>query len=126
MRWWPYLGEGRQKDAGLALPSRPRDQDSEDRGLEGISGICNDFIEELHKHCQEYFFPSEYSKVDINQAITTFYGLPGVFYTSEDVLTVSLEIGPDSPYRKGLEYAVRRVNEQNIFDYSGRRLWLEM
>ena len=47
-------------------------------------------------------------------------------YEAKDHTTVLLGIPPSSPYRKDIEYALRRVNERHIFDYFGRKLWIEI
>lgn len=100
---WPYFGESLQE-----------------------APIFRDFVGALHKYCQRQFFPPAHSNDDINCFIADVYGAPGSYYEGEGHLTVFLDVEKGSPYRKDLQYAVKRVNERHILDYCGRRLWLEI
>jgi hypothetical protein len=126
MAQWPYLDESMQEGPILTLPEEIKGQDVPNETLESLSGICDDFIEVLRNFCWKHFFPPHYSRTNINQILAEIYNVPGAFYASGDILAVSLDINRGAAYRSQLEYAARRVNEQNIFDYSGRRLWLKV
>jgi hypothetical protein len=124
MSYWPYLGERTDDGQIFMLPSVAAEE-SEVNAPNTVPDICSDFIGALHGYCQRHFFPPTYSKIDIHNLITSIYGIPGVFYGSEDEITVFLEMSADSVYRKDLEYAVKKVNERNIFDHTGRKVWLQ-
>ena len=128
MSQWPYLGESLQENPVFALSSREHEQNREKEKEAGKKdfNIFVDFIGALHGYCQKHFFSPAYAKIDIKHLITSIYGVPGVYYEQEDTLSVFLDVEKGSVYHKDLEYAVKRVNERRILDYSGRRLWLEI
>jgi hypothetical protein len=89
-------------------------------------GVFYDFIEALHGYCQKHFLPLAYSEIDITHLTTNIYGVSGTCFEKENTIGVSLNAEKRSGYYKDLEYAVKRVNERRILDYSGRRLWLDV
>ena len=128
MSQWPYLGESLPEDPVFVLSLGEHDQSKETEKEAGKKdfNIFIDFVGILHGYCQKHFFSPAYAKIDISQLITSIYGIPGVYYGKEDTLSVFLDVEKGSEYHKDLEYAVKRVNERHILDYSGRRLWLEI
>lgn len=121
---WPY------RDDMPSETSRFRYEQKEalfpDQILDNFSGIFNDFIEALHGYCQKHFFSENYSRINIRNSMPIIYDIPGCVDESQEAIKVFLKVAAVSPQRRDLEYAVRRVNEAHIFDYTGRRLWLEI
>jgi hypothetical protein len=128
MSQWPYFGESLQEAPIFVLPpgNHEESQKRENKDEKKDFSIFRDFVGALHKYCQRQFFPPAHSKDDINCFIADVYGVPGSYYEGEGHLTVFLDVEKGSPYRKDLQYAVKRVNERHILDYCGRRLWLEI
>lgn len=128
MSQWPYLGESLQEAPIFVLPPGKSDesQEMENRAEKKDFSVFSDFVGSLHKYCQKQFFPPVHSNDDISSFIENVYGISGIYYEREHDLNIFLDVEKESPYRKDLEYAVKRVNERHILDYSGRRLWLEI
>jgi len=125
---WPYFGEAEQGPSeNDRLPNRGGVADStiQKSGELEFQDIFSDYAQMLSQYCQKYYFPPHYSRIDINNMIQMVYETQGSFYEAKDHITALLEIPAASPYRKDIEYALRRVNERHIFDHFGRKLWIE-
>lgn len=81
-------------------------------------------LEDLNDYCQRHFFPKEYEQYDLETMKARFYSLPGQAVEGDYFLKVAL--APEEGFKdmKGLEYAVRRINENNIHNNFGKRLVL--
>jgi hypothetical protein len=121
---WPY-GEGLIPETDQ-FQYEPRDTSFSDKILDDFSCISNDFMESLHGYCQKHFFSENWSKISMRDLMPISYDIPGCINISQRTMRVALKTATASSYRKDLEYAVYRVNESYIFDYLGRRLWLEI
>ncbi|HQP10285.1 MAG TPA: hypothetical protein PKV41_02740, partial [Candidatus Omnitrophota bacterium] len=125
MMRWPYFGEDIKEGSVLELTDSSAVQELPEESIGNVQEMCNDFIVSLHRYCQKHFFPKNYSRIDVNSLLATVYGMSGTFYALKDSMVVSLDMDQGLGYYKDLQYAVRKVNERHIFDYSGRRLWLK-
>ncbi len=77
----------------------------------------------LNRHCQRHFFPPEYSRQDISVMKSRFYQLPGYLVRGEHFLSISLKLSEDYVYKQDLEFAIKRLNEREILDPTGLRLF---
>jgi len=126
---WPYFGEADQAppenshlpDKGGADRSTPQ----ESSNLE-LQDIFSDYVGKLSQYCQKYYFPPNYSDIDVSHMIKTVYETSGSIYEAKEHTAVFLEVPPMSSHCKDIEYALRRVNERHIFDHFGRKLRIEI
>ena len=125
MLQWPYLEEASDGELVLTIPQNLKEQKEREEKKENV-GIFIDFVETLGQHSQRHFFPPAYAKNDVSHLITSIYDISGSYCETNTYLKVFLEAEKDSVYRKDLQYAVKKVNERHILDYSGRKLWIEI
>lgn len=121
MSRWPYFGLPARNVSVLSC-----DISETKRREMPVTDIFRDFIESLHGYCRRHFFPQACSSMNVTELIPILYDLPGNFHETKERVAVSLEIPDSAVHRKDIEYAVRRVNESHVFDYAGRRLWLDV
>ncbi len=79
----------------------------------------------LNRYSQEAFFPSAYCDLDLSSMIAMFYNIAGYLQCTKELVKVEL-IMPKAeyPYQNDLALAVRKVNERNISDFQGRKLFV--
>jgi len=126
---WPYFGVAEQvlhKKSHLPKRGVAARNTIHKSGILEFQDISSDYVQMLNQYCQKYYFPPNYSGVDINNMIQMVYDTQGSFYEAKDHTTVLLEIPTASVHRKDIEYALRRVNERYIFDHLGRKLWIKI
>lgn len=95
--------------------------------LDGTGDIWRhvDFLlSAINNYCQRHFFPPHYEQLNFPTVKQRFYDLPGHIVKKQDCLMVRLLLPGGYAYRKDLEYALRRLNESNIRDYSNIRLMM--
>jgi hypothetical protein len=77
---------------------------------------------DLNHYCQRHFFSKEYGRLDFEEMKESFYSLPGQVVEEDHFLKVTLVPENGFKHLKGLEYALRRVNESDIHNNFGKRL----
>lgn len=94
-------------------------------------GLCEQ-IEALllifNKYCQRNFFPEHCAQLDFPSMRARFYGLPGYIDIGIETMTATLVVsGEDYSDLDALRYAVRRLNENDIFNHiSNKKLILQV
>lgn len=76
--------------------------------------------------CQRHFFPYGYRFADFSTMKQRFYGLPGKLKRKDKNLYISLFVPKEYPYSNDLFYAVRRINESDIVDSFGNKIWFKV
>ncbi len=79
-------------------------------------------LSSLSRYCQRRFFPAHYEALEFLDLKERFYGLEGVVERAAGLITVTLQVPSGYAHRSDLEYAIRRLNESDIRDYSATRL----
>ena len=121
---WPYLGEQQQDISNLSAECSWGEGGSPSIG--SIKDVFKDFAFSIHLYGVQQYFPQSLRDMGVNDFIERIYDIPGAAHQTEDCLRVSLQVPSSWEYIKALEYAVKRVNESCVFDYSKRRLWLSI
>ena len=80
----------------------------------------------LHQYCQRHFFPEAYSSRDISAITNRFYQLPG--YLEKDAYSLKISLKPPEgyPYRRDLEYAIKKLNAAQVHNDAGLQLVLRI
>lgn len=86
----------------------------------------NFLINRLSSFSQKQFFPKEYEKADYLTMKQKFYTIPGEMEFNKGSILVSLTAPAGYNFTKELSYAAKRVNEADIRDPLGNRLWLKV
>jgi len=83
-------------------------------------------LNNLSISAQRHFFPYGYRFADFSAMRERFYSLPGRMKRKDKNLYISLLVPKNYPYSNDLFYAVRRINESNITDSFGYKLWFKV
>ena len=75
---------------------------------------------------QRHFFPYGYKFADVSTMRERFYSLPGKLKRKDKNFYISLLPPKDYPYSNDLFYAVRRINESDIRDIFGCKIWFKV
>jgi hypothetical protein len=121
---WPYFDAVKQEVSRLMI--EPLLSAEKNDKIGNFSGIFRDFAYSLHQYASKRFFQQNFSLTDVNNFISCIYSKSGRIYKSDDSILVTLDLPQTYKYLSDLEYAVRRVNESQIYDSSGRRLWINI
>jgi hypothetical protein len=121
---WPYFDTEMQEISRLI--GDPVQQPKPILRINNFSDIFLDFAYCLHHYSCNHFFPQDIASTDTNEYISDIYNTSGRIHELDDAVLVTLEAASAHKRRDSLEYAVRRVNESQIFDHSGRRLWMNI
>jgi len=91
-------------------------------GTPDVGTIAHFLMASLHNYCQRHFFPPQYEAVNFEATQERFYRLGGFVSEEDKRIVVSLVIPEGYAFTKDLQYAIRRFNENDIWDYSGNRI----
>jgi len=80
----------------------------------------------LHNYCLKHFFPLGYEKLSYQQIKERFYDLEASIIEKENVRIIELRIPNNYSFLKDLEYSLRRINENCLFEPDGKRLWFSL
>ncbi len=124
---WPCFQESKSLQNFLQ-PNVSEEYVSQDENISNDLSEANDLhiaLNYLNRYGQEAFFPSAYGDLDLSSMTSIFYNIAGYLQCTKELVKVEL-IMPreDYPYQNDLALAVRKVNERNISDFQGRKLFL--
>ena len=88
-----------------------------------INGLFYYYLMALDFYVMWHFLPFGYEDKDFSTIKERFYTLKAGLKKEKDYILLTFQPPPEYPYLKDLEYACRRVNEREIFNYEGKRLW---
>lgn len=133
MERWPNLNEGPllswlKERNFVQPPANPEVKGKNDfinKSLDA-SELFHDFGTALHQYCQRHFFHREISSRDLTQMKSIYYNIPGHLDQQEGFSRIVLSPPDSYAHDQDLEYAVKRLNESNIIDPVGRRVWVEI
>ncbi|HOX54304.1 MAG: hypothetical protein PHI86_01515 [Candidatus Omnitrophica bacterium] len=98
--------------------------------LPASTAVASDNIKTLLSNlsisCQRHFFPYGYRFADFATMRQRFYGLPGKVKRKDKNLYINLIVPKDYQYSNDLFYAVRRINESDIIDPFGNKIWFKV
>ncbi len=133
---WPNLQEG-FRDYGRKVElftytanSRPIFS-TERIGLEKImpedaAGVFECCLKALDLYVRYYFLPLGYENKDLLTAKERFYDLECKLSPEKDFILAAFSPPPGYSFLKDLQYACRRINENEILFADGKRLWCEV
>ena len=93
--------------------------------VEELKEIFANYIKTLDSYLRWYFLPAEYQQKDFVFTSENFYKLPAMFVADKTKASVKLQVGPDYPYFRDLEYLIHRFNERQIDLEVGQSFCLE-
>lgn len=133
---WPNLEEGCQYFLNkIKLSTYVKDKlrvsevnlsalsESQELSLERMFGFWRI---KLNEYCQNSFFPPPYKDLDILRLKEQIYEIGGRVEAETGHFQIKFNVQSDYKYLNDLEYACRRVNEKNIVDYSGKKLYFDI
>ena len=88
--------------------------------------IFSEHFTKLNTYCQRHFFYKDLPNKEVNQLMETVYEISGNMCELGQMIMVSLECPSSYPHRNLIECAAKLVNQRHIFDYYGRKLWLDL
>lgn len=121
---WPYFWKS--EDGTLNQSKRRTEEMQNNQSVKEFSDIFTDYAQSLQGYCKRHFFQKSDFEKNVNRFMQAIYGVSGYYYETEDSIMVSFDVPESEAYREDLVHAVRCVNKSHIFDYHGRRLWLEI
>jgi len=80
----------------------------------------------FHKYCQRHFFPLSYEQLDFSAIKDRIYSLGGRLVETADTLEVVFPVKRGWNFTDDLSYAIRRINESEIRDPSGRQMRMKI
>lgn len=80
----------------------------------------------LNQYCQRHFFPSHYAQLDFLAIRDRIYTLNGYLLEKPDILEIIFSVPPKWAFTDDLNYAIKRVNEYQIKNSSGRQLYMRL
>ncbi len=83
-------------------------------------------VNNLNNLCQRHFFGPECENLDFASMRKRFYSLSGQIERRGGGIFVRLLPAPGYLYQEDLAYAVKRVNESDIRDSQGNKLWFKL
>lgn len=90
-----------------------------------ISALFNYYLKALKLYVRWHFLPLGYEDENSDSPTINerFYSLKTRIEREKERTLVTFEPPSGYPFLKDLEYACRRMNDREILDYSGKRLW---
>lgn len=92
---------------------------------QGLSALFKYYLKALDLYVKWHFLPPGSQDTDFATINERFYSLKARLQRRKEWVFVTFLPPPGYPFLKELEYACRRVNEKEIMDYAGKRVWLE-
>ena len=90
-----------------------------------ISALLGNYLKVLDLYVKWHFLPSGSEDLDFNTIQERFYSLKARIEAGDGFSVVTFQPPPGYPQLRELEYACRRINEKEIKDHLGRRVWLK-
>ncbi|MFH0827141.1 MAG: hypothetical protein V1923_04585 [Candidatus Omnitrophota bacterium] len=88
--------------------------------------LFESYLRLLDLYVRWHFLPSGYENSDFAFINEHFYSLKATIEWSKEYCLVAFQPPSGYPYLKELDYACRRVNEKEVKDPEGRRIWLSI
>lgn len=133
---WPNLEEGfkdfsRKIELFTYTAGSQRFFSTENLPLEGlkpeeIKGLFQYYLEALDLYVRWHFLPSGYEDKESALVKERFYTLNGRLKQQKEQSTFTFKLPADYRFGKDLEYALRRLNEREIFLGENRRCWFAL
>lgn len=104
-------------------------EESQNLGIKAeryIPLLFESYLRVLDLYVKWHFLPSGYENSDFAFINEHFYSLKATIDWSKDYCLVAFQPPSGYPYVKELDYACRRVNEKEVKDSEGRRIWLSV
>ncbi|MDD4908710.1 MAG: hypothetical protein PHJ00_06580, partial [Candidatus Omnitrophica bacterium] len=129
---WPNLGEtfqdySRKIELFTYMGSSQRFFSPENLKPEqvplGAKTILTDYLRILDLYVRWHFLPEGFKEKDLSTIKEQFYGLNAVVRRGNGRTTVKFNPPQGYLFQKELEYACRRINEQEIMLADNSRLW---
>jgi len=96
-------------------------------GTCGFMALVQRVGELLNQKCQKLFFPEGYGQFDVNEMKSRFYNISGYLRKESGRIVVQLPVDKSNYiYYKDLEYCVTRINEADLYDFAGRKLYINL
>jgi len=89
-----------------------------------ITGLFDYYLKVLDLYIRWHFLPTGAEDMDFTAINERFYSLKAKLETRNNCQIVTFQPPPGYRYLKELEYACRRVNEREITNPEGKRVWL--
>jgi len=136
LKKWPYMEEAFQNFSRkieiftytaniqkfFSAEAQKMDIEAETR----ISLLFESYLSLLDLYVRWHLLPSGYEDNDFSFINEHFYSLKALLTISKEYCLVTFQPPSSYPYLKELDYACRRVNEKEIKDLEGRRIWLSI
>ena len=133
---WPNLEEGcedilRKIEARSTTHINPLEQALRQRFLKSgifdsratLSQAMKILLHLLSYYVTKSYFTASYGNVGLEEMLSRVYGLDGLIEQDKNYTIVKLEVPSDSAWKKDLDYACRRVNEDNLILPAGQRMY---
>ena len=91
-----------------------------------IRSAVEDILKVLNTHCLNHFFPLSRVNGEAGTMASRFFALPGYWRQTPAETKVRINSPDNAAARMELVYAVHRLNEREVLDPQGRRLWVEL
>ena len=85
----------------------------------------SNYIKILDAYLRWHFLPAAYIEKDLSFTNECFYSLPVEFVTSQNKVSVKIQINPGQQSLKDLEYLMRRFNERQVSLDNGKIIYFE-
>ena len=129
---WPGLQEGSKDFSGKIesfmynASSRqpfPKEKIFKSNDINKLGDIFSCYLETLDAYVRWYFLPAEYRKLDLATTKNRFYSLSARIKKRKLSDSVNFILPGNYLYAKDLEYALARMNEREIIQSGGKRIW---
>ncbi|KPK97548.1 MAG: hypothetical protein AMJ95_08455 [Omnitrophica WOR_2 bacterium SM23_72] len=88
--------------------------------------LFESYLRLLDLYVKWHFLPSGYEDSDFSFINEHFYSIKATITSSKEYCLAAFQPPSGYPYLKDLIYACRRVNEKEVKDFDGRRIWLSV
>ncbi len=130
---WPYSSHKVTNSQHHLKNKKCCDQRPGDVVTDGLSknpmanfDVFYDFSQHLKRYCEKYFFVQPQSNFNLSYLISMCYKIPGYVHATKEKLVVTLKDIHNTIPLKDLECIGETINERNILDNFGRRVWINI
>ncbi len=109
--------------ASNSEPVMPLDVSLDRGGVTEIKTIFQRYLQALDVYVRNSFFPAGFERTDFSSMKENFYGLKVLIKEAPDYCAAVFQLPAGYRFRNALEYAIRRLNEKEIYFVRGKKLW---
>lgn len=117
-----FLDEEENKEDFYKIFMKSQENKIINNEIKDLYEILGIFLTALNLYSQKRFFPPEYGRESLTTMKERFYQLPGYLTKTANFLQIHLKTPIDYQYHQVLNYAVKRLNEIEIFDQNALRI----